>query len=145
MNKFLSSAFAAAMVFAASTTFAQGANAAQMGKGYGITSNSGGGSTSGSAVMRTTLAGLPAHSPTSHEYNKPVRPSTDRSKGMGYTQDRYIVTAIVLPMSLVNRPDGERALRTSAPTKSAAMSRMRQMINAIGVPVRVVSLDIVSY
>ena len=145
MNKFLSSAFAAAMVFAATTTFAQAANAAQMGKGYGITSNSGGGSTSGSAVMRTTLAGLPAHSPTSHEYNKPVRPSTDRSKGMGYTQDRYIVTAIVLPMSLVNRPDGERALRTSAPTKSAAMSRMRQMINAIGVPVRVVSLDITSY
>ena len=144
MNKFLSSAFAAAMVFAATTTFAQGANAAQMGKGYGISSNSGGGSTSGSANMRTTLAGLPAHSPTSHEYNKPVPNTTNRSSSRGYSQGRYMVTAVVLPMSLVFRTEGERALRTSAPTKSAAMSRMRQMIAAIGVPVRVVSLEITS-
>ena len=145
MNKFVSSAFAAAMVFAATTTFAQGTTAAQMGKGYGITNNSGGGTTApNGAASRTTLAGLPQHSLTSHEYIKPVPNTTNRSSSRGYSQGRYMVTAVVLPMSLVFRTEGERALRTSAPTKSAAMSRMRQMIAAIGVPVRVVSLEITS-
>jgi hypothetical protein len=48
-------------------------------------------------------------------------------------------------MSLDNRSQGQRTLRTSAPTKSAAISRMRQMIDAIGVPVNVISVELVSF
>ena len=140
MNKYLSSAFAAAMVFAATTTFAQGATAAQMGKGHGI-SNSHSGTASSSTAARTTLAGLPQHSPTSHSYNTPAPGSANRTSDRGYTQGQYTATAVVVPMTLVFRVE-ERVLRTAAPTKSAAMSRMRQMIDAIGVPVRVVSLEI---
>lgn len=70
MDKFFASALFVAMVFSATSASAQGASAAPMGKGHGI-SNSSSGSSAGPAA-RTTLAGLPMHSPTSHEYNKPI-------------------------------------------------------------------------
>jgi len=141
MNKFVSSAFAAAMVFAATTTFAQGTTAAQMGKGHGITNNASGGTTApNGAAARATLDGNPFHSLTSHEYNKPFPDAAARSTARGYTQARYSVTAVVIPMTPFGR-QAQRVLNTSAPTKSAAASKMRQMINAIGVPVRVVSMN----
>lgn len=85
------------------------------------------------------------HSPTSHEYNKPISQVTNRSLDRGYTQERFLVIAVVVPSSLDSRSQGQRTLRTSAPTKSAAMSRMRQMIDAIGVPVNVISVELVSF
>ena len=143
MNKFFASTLFAAIVFSATSASGQGASAAPMGKGHGI-SNSSSGSSAGS-VARTTLAGLPMHSPTSHEYNKPIPQVTDRSQDRGYNQQRFIVIAVVVPTSLDFRNQGQRTLRTSAPTKSAAMSRMRQMIDAIGVPVNVISVELVSF
>lgn len=87
----------------------------------------------------TTFAELPHVTPTSHEYNAPI-PSAQKTSTM---QGSYMVQAVVIPESLVYRPDQERTLRTSAPTKQAAMTRIKQMIDAIGVPVRVVSLEFV--
>lgn len=143
MNKFFASTLFAAIVFSATSASAQGASAAPMGKGHGI-SNSSSGSSAGPAA-RTTLAGLPVHSPTSHEYNNPTPNANARFDSRGYTQDRFIATAVVVPSTLDFRSQGQRTLHTSAPTKSAAMSRMRQMIDAIGVPVTVISIDLTSF
>ena len=93
-----------------------------------------------SAQPGTTFAGLPQHSPTAHEYNQPVATARDGKTA----KVQYVVRAVVIPMTLVYRPDSERVFRTAASTKSAALSRMRQMIDAIGVPVRVVSLEFVA-
>jgi len=70
---------------------------------------------------------------------------TNRSQDRGYNQQRFIVIAVVVPTSLDFRNQGQRTLRTSAPTKSAAISRMRQMIDALGVPVNVISVELVSF
>ena len=43
------------------------------------------------------------------------------------------------------RGNTKRAFRTAAPTKAAALSRMRDIISDIGVPVRIISLDIVRH
>ncbi len=87
----------------------------------------------------TTVAGLPHVTPTSHEYNAPI-PTASKAPA---SQTTYTVQAVVIPESLVYRPDQERTLRTSAATKQAAMTRIKQMIDAIGVSVRVVSLEFI--
>lgn len=112
MNQFLSSAFAAVLMFTASVALAQ---------------------------PRTMFAGLPHVTPASHEYNAPVAMDSNTANA----QASHTVQAVVIPESLVYRPDQERTLRTSAPTKQAAMTRIKQMIDAIGVPVRVVSLEFI--
>jgi hypothetical protein len=115
MNQFLSTAAVAAFLFAGSVASAQ---------------------------PGTTFARLPQHSPTAHEYNAPV-PSV-RSEVVTQEQGQYVVQAVVIPMSLVYRPEAERAIKVAAPTKSAALSKLRQTIDAIGVPVRVVSLNFIA-
>jgi hypothetical protein len=145
MNKFFASTLFAAMVFSATSASAQGRGdfsgdtPLPCGQVYGNAS------VAPVGFNKTTRAGLPMHSPTSHEYNKPSSHVTNRSLDRGYTQRRFIVIAAVVPMSLDNRSQGQRTLRTSAPTKSAAISRMRQMIDAIGVPVNVISVELVSF
>lgn len=145
MNNIISSTLAAALVLVATSTFAQGATAAHMGKGHGIhQNNSGGGIPSPSGPNgRTTLAGLPQHSPTGHEYNQPVNQGINRCDVRHYTQDRYVAIATVVPSGLHNRITPERNLRASAPTKAAAASRMRQLIDDIGVPVDIIRYQIV--
>ena len=141
MNKIFSSAFAAVMVLAATSSLAQGANAATMGKGYGITNNSGGGVTTPSGAVRTSLARLPMHSPTAHEYNKPIFNGASRSNDRGFVQRTYGIRAIVVPINGASDARGERTLKVTAPTKSGAMSRLRQKMDAIGVPVRIVYIE----
>lgn len=142
MNKYISSAFAAAMVLIATSSLAQGADAATPGKGYGIIQQSGGGYIAPSASGRTTQAGLPAHSPTSHGYDTPVSQQIDRCDVRGYIQDRYVAIATVIPVGHAFRSGTDRTLRVTAPTKSSVMSRMREAIDDIGVPVRIVRYDI---
>ena len=115
MNQFLSTAAVASFLFASSVASAQ---------------------------PGTTFARLPQHSPTAHEYNAPV-PSM-RSEVVTPAQGQYVVQAVVIPMSLVYRPEAERAIKVAAPTKSAALSKLRQTIDAIGVSVRVVSLAFIA-
>lgn len=112
MNQFLSSAFAAALMFTASVALAQ---------------------------PGTTFAELPHLTPTSHEYNAPV-PTASKT---AFSQATYTVQAVVIPESLVYRPEQERTLRASAATKQAAMTRIKQMIDGIGISVRVVSLEFI--
>ena len=87
----------------------------------------------------TTFAELPHVTPTSHEYNAPIPTAPPTT----YSQGVVVVQAVVIPESLVYRPEAERMFRVSAPTKPAAMTRIKQMIDAIGVPERIVSLEFV--
>lgn len=62
-----------------------------------------------------------------------------------YHQAQYVATAVVMPLTQDLRGNTKRAFRTAAPTKAAALSRMRDIISDIGVPVRIISLDIVRH
>jgi len=145
MNKFFASSLSAVLLLSAASAFAQGRGAfsgdTPLPCGH-VYSNA---TTSPVGFNKTTRAGMPSHSPTSHEYNKPISNVSNRSQDRGYTQQRFTAIAVVVPTSLDSRSLGQRTLRTSAPTKSAAISRMRQMIDALGVPVNVISVELVSF
>ena len=146
MNPFLSSALATVFVLSTAVSFGQSRDfnadsPLPCNLQYGNHSSAATGARMASTLIggRTTDAGLPQYSLTDHEYNASI-PSSGSDRGVkGYT-----VVAVVIPVSAVFDPVAERVFRTTAPTKSAAMSRMRQTIDAVGVPVRVVSIEFVN-
>ena len=142
MNKFLPSAFAAALTLVAAVGFAQPRSAyagyTQMNFGQGSV-----GSTASSNSAAAAISRSPMGSPAGQVQVGTTAASNARISDRRYTQAQYVITAVVVPLTQDLRGTAERVLRTGAPTKGAAMSRMRQLIGDIGVPVRVVSLDIV--
>ena len=142
MNKLLSSVFTAALVVASSCTFAQG-----KGQFSGMSPHSRGNvhgpsKTAPVGSLRTTDVGRSQHHMTAQAFNKPSTNVSIRNESRVYVQDRYAITAVVVLASLDNRLEDQRILRTSAPTKSAAVTRMREMIDAIGVPVNILDIEL---
>lgn len=141
MNKFLPSAFAAALTLVATVGFAQPRSAyagyTPMNFGQGSVGSSTSSNTSAAAISRN------AGSQVGHVQVGATANSNARTSDRRYTQAQYVITAVVVPLNQDLRGAAERVLRTGAATKGAAMSRMRQLISDIGVQVRVVSLDIV--
>ncbi len=142
MNKILSSAFAAVLVFATTAAFAQGANATRMGKGHGIANNTTVSTNFSTNGKHTGPARASMCSPAVQAHNNAFSTGASSHANRVHVQERYMVRAVVVPINGAFDAREERYLKVAAPTKSAALARMRQEIDAIGVPVRILRMQL---
>jgi hypothetical protein len=144
MNKFLSPAFATVLTLVATVGFAQPRTAysgfTPVNHGQGSVGSTVSSNARSASVSRTTMGSNMGHTQLGSAASADALITQRR-----YHQAQYVATAVVMPLTQDLRGTTEREFRTAAPTKAAAMSRMRDIIRDIGVPVRVISLDIVRH